>query len=72
MRDMPVIPKQQLQCMRPRGQSELRFGLPGAEMQMVLVVWDRLVERGQIGVDQQMVMAGIRSFDPRGRDSHPV
>ena len=39
------------------------FRLPGAEVQVVEVVRDRLVERWQLGVDQEMVMAGIGLLD---------
>ena len=50
--DVMGIPQQQLQRMGSRSESEVCFGLPGAEMQVVLVVGDRLVEGWQIGVDQ--------------------
>jgi hypothetical protein len=68
--------------MRPVSQHELkrvfsgrqfnkRLGLPGAEMKMLLVLRDRFIRvQRLIGVDQEMVVAGVRRLDSRGRDAH--
>ena len=57
MGDMVLVPQQQLQFMRTGRQRDLGLGLTGAEMQMIEVVRDRLVEGRQIAVDQEMVVA---------------
>ena len=41
-------------------------------MNMVFIVRDRLIERGQIRVDQKMMMAGIRFVGTGGRHAHPM
>src|SRR5271168_5312723 len=68
--------------MRPVSQHELkrvfsgrqfnkRLGLPGAEMKMLLVLRDRFIRVERlISVDQEMVVAGVRRLDSRGRDAH--
>lgn len=53
-----------------RRQRDLGLGLPAAEMDVVEIARDRLVERRQIGVDQQMMVAGIASGLPGGSDLH--
>ena len=42
--------------MLARLERNLRLGLAGAEVQVIEVVRNRLVERRQFGIDQQMVM----------------
>ena len=49
---------------------DLGLGLAGAEMQVVEVARDRLVERRQVGVDQQVMMAGVLAVRAGGRDAH--
>src|ERR1700723_1257281 len=51
-------------------QRNRRLGLTGAEVQMIFVVWNRLVQRGQRRVYQKMMMAKICLFDPSGRETH--
>ena len=46
------------------------FGLSGAEMKMIEVVRDRLIERRQVGVDQHMMVPGIRAIRSGRRDAH--
>ena len=46
------------------------FGLHGAEMQMIEDVRNRLAERRQFGVDQQMLMARVLAVRPSGRNAH--
>ena len=52
------------------GEAHLRFGLAGAEMQMVEVVGNWSVERRRRGVDDEMVMAGVVPFDPGRGQTH--
>ena len=65
-----LVAHQKLQRMVAGLERDFRFGLSGAEVQMVEVARDRLIERRQIGVDQQMVMAGVLAIRSRGRDPH--
>jgi hypothetical protein len=45
-------------------------GLHGAEMQMIEDFRNRLAERRQFGVDQQMLMALVLAVRPSGRNAH--
>jgi hypothetical protein len=56
VRNVILIPKQQLKRMRTGLQCHLCFGLPGAEVQMIEVIGNGLIERGQFSVYQQVVM----------------
>jgi len=47
---MGEVGEQQAQRMLAERQRDLRFGLPGAEMQVIEIVGDRLVHRRQLGV----------------------
>jgi hypothetical protein len=44
--------------------------LAGAKMQVGEVIWNRLIQRRQLGIDQEMVMSGILSIGACGRYSH--
>ena len=52
VRNVVLVAHDQLQRVLARLERNLRFGLAGAEMQMIEVVGNRLVERRQLGVDQ--------------------
>ena len=54
-----LVPEQKLKFMRAKRKRYLRFSLSGAEMEMIEVVWDGLIERGQRGVDQQVMMPRV-------------
>ena len=54
----------------PGGSSMHRLGLAGAEVEVVAVVRDRLVQRRQVGVDQQVVVAGIGLVHACRRHAH--
>jgi len=43
----------------PGLQRDLGLGLAAAEVQMIKVARDRLIERRQLGIDQQVMVAGI-------------
>ena len=55
-----------------RRKRDRRFGLAAAEVEMVLVIRDRLVERRQIRVDQEVVVAAVGSVGACRRDAHSV
>ena len=46
------------------------FGLSRSEVQMIEVIRYRLIKRRQLGVDQEMVVAGVGLFDSRRRHAH--
>src|SRR5208282_3116006 len=70
MREMEGVAQQKLEGVATcrEGQGGLR--LAPAEMQMVFVVRDRLVQGRKRRVDQEMVVACVRLFDPGRRDAH--
>ena len=45
------------------------FGLPAAEVQMLTIRGNLLIEGRQIGIDQQVVMAGVRHANALGGDT---
>src|SRR6476646_876844 len=65
-----LVPKEQLQCVRSWFQRDLRLSLAGSKVQMIEVVRNGLIERGQLGVDQQVMMTGIRAIGAGWCDSH--
>ncbi len=70
MRNVPLISQYQLKGMLPGGQAHVSLSLAGAKMQVREVAWNRLIQRRQLGIDQQMVMSGILSIGARGCYSH--
>jgi len=64
MRDMQVIPEQQLQCMCARFEAQLGRGAGVAKMNVVRVGRYRQPQIGQAGVYQQVMVAGMRVIDP--------
>ena len=67
---MTLVAEQQLQRVPPRRQLQNGLGLPVAEVQMVLVRGNLLVERRQPDIDQQVMVAGVRNIDAGGSDPH--
>jgi hypothetical protein len=65
-----LVPQEQLQCVRSWFQGDLRLGLAGSKVQMIEVVRNGLIERWQLGVDQQVVMTGIRAIGAGRCDPH--
>ena len=63
------IAHQQLQRMGARRQFDHRLGLAEAEMQVVAIVGDRLVQRRQRRIDHQVVVAGVLRGDAGRRDA---
>ena len=72
MRHMTVVSEQQLQRVTAGRQLKMRFGLAQTKVQVVLVVRNDLVERWQIDVDEQMVVAGIGFLNPAGATPAPL
>lgn len=66
---MVGIADQHLERMGPGRQLDPRLGLAAAEMQVVLVIGDRLVQRRKVAVDDQVVVPGVVPADTRR--SHP-
>ena len=59
MRNVILVSQQQLEGVLPVLERDLCLALPAAEMKMIEVVGNRLIERRQLGVNQEMMMAGI-------------
>ena len=57
---MVRIAEEELKRMSTRGKRNRCFCLSRSEMQMIEVVRDRLVQRRQLGVDQEVMVAGVR------------
>ena len=60
VRDVVGVPQKDLQSVTPFRQGEGRLCLTAAEMQVVLIVRDRLIQWREWRVDQEVVMAGVR------------
>jgi len=64
------VPQEQLQCVRSWFQGDLRLSLAGSKVQMIEVVGNGLIERWQLGVDQQVVMSRIGAIRAGWCDPH--
>ena len=69
---MVRVAQKQLQRVWTRRQREFDFRLSCAVMQIVFVVWDRLVQGRQIPVDKEMKMSGVGFLRSGRRDPHSV
>lgn len=65
-----VVPKQQLKRVLPGGERELGLRPAITEMDVMLVRRDWQAQQGQLGVDDDVVMAAIRPIIARGCDFH--
>src|SRR3954469_17444782 len=70
VRDMALVSQNQLKRMLARGKRDLLLGLAIAEMNVVQVTWQRLIQRRRIDIDQKVMMASIGLGDARGRNAH--
>src|SRR6201747_3273020 len=71
VRNVHVVAHQQLQRVLARRQIERGLRLTRAEMQMLAIGGNLLIERlGQVRIDQQMMVAGIRILHPTRGDPH--
>jgi hypothetical protein len=64
------ISEQELERMLTGRQADLGFGLTVAEMEMVEVIGDRRVERRQLAINQQMMVARVWPINARRRQPH--
>ena len=70
-RDVQVVTQHQLQRVLARRQRQRGFGLALAEVPDVVGGRQRHAHvLGQVGVDQQVVVAGVLDLDAGGRDAH--
>jgi hypothetical protein len=67
VRDVVLVTHEQLQGVRARLERNLGLALPGAEVKVVEVVGNRLVERRQLRVDEQMVMTRVLAVRGKAR-----
>jgi hypothetical protein len=72
VRDVVRIAHKQLQRVRARRQRQCDLSLARAEMQIVLVVRDRVVQGRQIPVDEKMKVSCIRFLRSDQRDPDPI
>src|SRR5262245_2341288 len=70
MRNVPLISQQKLKGMLPGGQAHFSLSLAGAKMQVREVVWNRLIQWRQLGIDQQMMVTGVLSIGACRRHPH--
>src|SRR5262245_48791267 len=70
VRDVRAVCENHLQAVIARRQLHRNFGLAAAEMPVLLVHWDRHAGGRCIGVDDQMVMAGVHIGGTCGRHPH--
>jgi hypothetical protein len=63
VRDVIVVPHQDLESVPPRWQFYPRLGLSTTEVQMVLVRWNLVVKGRQLGIDNGVVMACVGFHD---------
>ena len=71
MRNVPRVPKKELQRVPAGRELQRRLSLTGAEMQVPKIIRYRLVQGRYFGIYQEMMMSCLSALDPRGRDSHP-
>ena len=70
VRYMIGVAEEQLKRVLAQRKVNCCFGLARSEMQMIEVIRYRLIKRRQLGVDQEMVVAGVGLFDARRRHAH--
>ena len=69
---MILVREKKLQRVRAGGERHLSLCLAAAEMEMLRVVGNGLVERRQVRIDQKMVVPRVGSDNSRGRDTHAL
>jgi len=67
---MVGVAKEQLKRVFAQRKVNYCLGLSRPEVQMIEVIRDRLIQRRQLGVNQEMVVAGVGLFDARRRHAH--
>ena len=56
MGNVVLVAHEKLQRVRARLERNFGLGLTGTEMQVIEVVWNRLIEGRQCGIDQQVMV----------------
>ena len=59
VRNVTAIAQQQLQGVLARRKRQCSFGLRAAKVHVVGILGNRLIQRGQLGVNQQVMMPGV-------------
>ena len=67
---MVLVAHQKLKRVLAGFERDLRFALAAAEMKMIEVVGDRLIERRQLGVDQEVMMARVLAVCAGRSEAH--
>jgi hypothetical protein len=70
MRDMKMIPDKQLERVAARRQGNHHFRLTVPEMDVIVIRGNGATGVDGIDIDQEMVVAGARLDDARGRYAH--
>jgi hypothetical protein len=70
MRNVILVGEKKLERVPTWRQRHLGLRLSAAEMEMLRIVRDGLVERRQVRINNEMVVPGVELRDSRGRDAH--
>src|SRR5271156_5223408 len=70
VRHVSGVREQKAQLVRAERQRDLGLGLAGTKMKVIKIVRDWLVERRQLGVDEQVMVPGVRLVEASWRDTH--
>ena len=70
MGDMQMVAQQKLQCVLTRFESQLTCGAAVTKMHVILVSRYRHIQSGQTGVNQDVMMSGIRCVVAGTHDFH--
>src|SRR6516165_7628932 len=70
MRNMTLVTQQKLQGVLSGRQVHFSLGLACTEVEVIEIVWNWLIQRRRLGIDQQMVVPGILSIGARRCHSH--
>src|SRR5271166_2833747 len=72
MRNVILVGEKKLERVPAWRQRHLGLRLSAAEMEMLRIVGDWLVERRQVRIDKKMVVPGVELHDSGGRDTHAL
>ena len=67
---MVVVAQKELERVFAYGQGHGRFRLPCAEMKMIEIARYRIVQRRQLGIDQEVMVTRVGPVDSRRGNSH--
>src|ERR1043165_3825531 len=72
MRNVILVAEKQLESVLPGGELDLCLGLPGAEMKVVEVIGDGLIQWRKRHINENMMMAGVFLVGACRRYAHPA